>query len=123
MHNRWLFVTIEVCDEVRTWTIDHRLQRGSDQPWPEIRTANANVDDVGNALAGRAAPATVAYALGERSHAFADFVDPVTDTTNIVPKIGNPRRTQGHVQSGAIFAVDVRTGEQDRKSTRLNSSP
>src|SRR3546814_21121187 len=96
MHNRWLFVTIEVCDEVRTWTIDHRRQRGADQPWPEIRTANANVDDVGNALAGRAAPATVAYALGERSPAFADFVDPVTDTPTIVPKNGNPRHPPGH---------------------------
>src|SRR3546814_12068934 len=88
------FGTIDIGDEVRTWTIDHRRQRDADQPWPEIRTANANVDDVGNALAGRAAPATVAYALGALPHAFSDFVDPVTAPSTHAPNNGQPPPTQ-----------------------------
>ena len=69
----------------------------------EVRTADADVDDVLDAFAGVAFPFAAADALGERGHLVEHGVDFRHDIFSVHEDGRALRRAQGDVQHGAVF--------------------
>ena len=79
------------------------LQRFVGHHRPEVGAADADVDDVANALAGVAFPCAAADAVGEIRHLVEHGVDLRHHVLAIDDDGCSSRRAQGHVQDGAVF--------------------
>ena len=78
----------------------------------EVGAADADVDDVLDALAGVAEPATLAHVVRERGHAVEHLVDVLDDILAVDMQGGRLRQAQRGVQNGAVFGdIDVITAE------------
>ena len=71
--------------------------------WTEIRTTDADVDDIFDALACVAFPLATTDAVGKYGHAVEDFVNFGNDVYAINLDRGCARRTESGVQDGAIL--------------------
>ena len=79
---------------------------------PEVGAADADVDDVANALAGVALPGAAAHAVAEVRHLVEHGVHLGHHVLAVDDDGGAARRAQGHVQDRAIFRdVDLLTPE------------
>ena len=79
---------------------------------PEVGAADADVDDVANALAGVALPRAAAHAVGEVGHLVEHRMDLGHHVLAVHDDGGVPRRAQGDVQHGAILGdVDLVAAE------------
>src|SRR5262249_59140447 len=80
--------------------------------WPEVRSANADVDDVLDALARMAFPIAATDAVGKAGHLVEHGVDLWHDVLAINDDGSPSRRTEGHVQDRAVFRdIDLLTTE------------
>ena len=79
------------------------LQRFVGHHRPEVGAADADVDDVANALAGVAFPGAAADAVGKIRHLVEHGVDLRHHVLAIDDDGCASRRAQGHVQDGAVF--------------------
>jgi len=59
---------VDVRDEARLDVAAEGLERRRDHRGAEVGSADADVDDVGDLLAGHAAPVAAAHAIGESAH-------------------------------------------------------
>ena len=79
---------------------------------PEVGAADADVDDVADALAGVALPLAAADAVGEVGHLVEHGVDLRHDVLAVHHDRGVSRRAQRHVQHRAVFRdVDLLAAE------------
>ena len=89
------------------------LQRGRDHDRAEVRAADADVDDVGDLLAGHALPFPAAHPVGEGRHAREHLLHVVIDVLSVDDErgLGAGRTPQGGVQHRAVLGrVDVFAG-------------
>ena len=70
---------------------------------PEVGTADADVDDVADALAGVALPCAAAHAVGEVGHLVEHGVHLGHHVLAVDDDVGRSRGAQGHVQDRAVF--------------------
>src|SRR5262252_6205835 len=78
----------------------------------EVGTADADVDDVANALTRVSLPLAVADPIGELRHLVEHCVDMRYDILAIDDDRGPPWRTQGNVQHSAVLGdVDLVAAE------------
>ena len=78
----------------------------------EVGAADADVDDVLDALAGVAEPAALAHVVGEDAHAIEYLVHVLDDVLTVDVQRGALGQAQGGVEDGAILRdVDVITAE------------
>ncbi len=79
---------------------------------PEVRAADADVDDVADALAGVALPRAAAHAVGEARHLVEHGVDLGHDVLAVHDDRRPSRRAQSDVQDGALLRdVDLLAAE------------
>ena len=79
---------------------------------PEVRAADADVDDVADALAGVALPLAAADAVGEVGHLVEHGMHLRHDVLAVHDDRCASRRAQGDVQDGAVLGdVDLVTAE------------
>ena len=95
---------VDVGDEAERYgAVAVELERFVGHHRPEVGAADADVDDVADPLAGVALPLTAADPIGEVGHLVEHGVD-LRHHVLAVDDDGYPfRRTQCHVQDGAIF--------------------
>jgi hypothetical protein len=75
---------------------------------PQVRAADADVDDVADALTSEALPRAAAHAFGERAHLIEHGVHLRHDILTIDNDMRVARGAQGDMQHGAIFGhVDL----------------
>src|SRR5262249_24645764 len=80
--------------------------------WPEVRTADADVDDVLDALAGMTFPLAAADAVGKAGHLVEHAVDLWHDVLAVNDDDSPSRRAEGHVQNRAVFCdIDLLAAE------------
>ncbi len=79
---------------------------------PQVRAADADVDDGPDALPGEARPLAVAHADGEGRHAVQHGVDVVDDVLAVDDQALVAREAQGGVEDGAVLGlIDARARE------------
>ena len=79
------------------------LERFVGHDRPEIRSADADIDDIADALAGMALPVAAAHALGKVRHLVENGVNVGHDIAAIVDDGGVARRAQRDMQHRAVF--------------------
>ena len=95
---------VDVGDEAeRHGALAVMLQRLVGHHRPEVGAADADVDDVANALAGVALPRAAADAVGEVGHLVEHGVDLRHHVLAVDDDGCSSRRAQGHVQDGPVF--------------------
>jgi hypothetical protein len=71
--------------------------------WPEVRAADADFDDIADALAGVALPGAAADPLGEIRHLVENGMDLGHHVLTVVYDRSPARRAQGDVQDRAVL--------------------
>ena len=104
---------VDVGDEAkRHGAVAVMLQRLIGHHRPEVGAADADIDDIANALAGVAFPGAAADAVAEIRHLVEHSVDLGHDVLAIDEDGWPSRRAQRHVQDGAVFRdVDLLAAE------------
>ena len=111
----------EAEDHVARGVVAQRLV-GHDRA--EVRAADADVDDVADALAGVALPLAAAHPVGEVGHLVQHRVHFRHDILAVDEDVRVPRRAQRHVQHRAVFGdVDLVAAEHRRRCARAGHSP
>ncbi len=87
----------------RQGSIAVMLQRFVSHHRTEVRTADADVNDVSDSFAGVAFPRTAANTVGEIRHFIEHAMDLGHDVFAVHQNGRVLRRTQSHVQNGAVF--------------------
>ena len=117
-------MAVDVRDEVQARAVQRvRRQRLYRHGGPQIRPANADIDDVGDAHAGVAGPAPAAHRLGEG----ANVVERAADVGHHISPVDphRPVRTvaQRHVQDGAVLGGVNRLTRKHPIALRLDAGP
>ena len=106
-------VAVDVGDEMHAQArMRKTAQRAAHHLRAQVGAADADVDDVGDRLAGMAEPFAVAHGVGEGLDAGQHGMHVVTDILAIDVQCAAARRAQGGVQHGAVFGhIDFFAGE------------
>ena len=79
---------------------------------PQVRTADPDIDDGGDALPGGPGPLAAAYPVGEVAHGIEHLVHIGDNVLPVDHQLRVARQAQRRVQDRAVFgSVDMRAGE------------
>ena len=79
------------------------LERFVGHDWPEIRSPDADIDHIADALTGMAFPGAAAQPIGKISHPVQNGVDLGDDVATVVHDRTPARRTQRDVKHSAVL--------------------